>query len=167
MTWVRLAKFSQKRRSNDRQTVVKATIPEKPPTEGNTSTRKESIADFLELKDSQDSHYSHNDIKKYEETIKELINVLEGTNDSIESVDSATNTTVVEKTNKEQELAKNIADQPLNDKEVPFQVPRKFSTNFQKPVREKSKKTLIPTSNSFDVLIDTSDTDTDDDIGPW
>lgn len=70
----------------------------------------------MELKDSQDSHYSHNDIKKYEETIKELINVLEGTNDSIESVDSATNTTVVEKTNKEQ--VKNPLKQTISSQDT-------------------------------------------------
>lgn len=57
---------------------MKATITEKTSKEGNTSKRKESMADFydsLEFQDSQDSHDSHTDVKNHEKTIEELINV--------------------------------------------------------------------------------------------
>lgn len=46
-----------------------------------------------------------------------------------------------------------------------FKYPRKFSSNFHKLVREKSRQMLIPTNNSYQVLTYESDSDSEDDIG--
>lgn len=50
-------------------------------------------------------------------------------------------------------------------KEESFILPRKFSANFTKRIREKLKKTLTITKNSFQVLTDESDSEHDDEIG--
>ncbi|CAH1109239.1 unnamed protein product [Psylliodes chrysocephalus] len=47
--------------------------------------------------------------------------------------------------------------------ELLFETPRKFSSNFQRLIREKSKLTLTTTSNKFKPLTD--DSDLDDEIG--
>lgn len=43
--------------------------------------------------------------------------------------------------------------------EVPFQTPKKFSANFQKLIREKSKKTITTTQNKFQALTDMSESE--------
>lgn len=48
--------------------------------------------------------------------------------------------------------------------EVPFEIPKKFSSNFHKLVREKTKSTLTPTKNKFHALTDDSDSDLEDEI---
>lgn len=45
----------------------------------------------------------------------------------------------------------------------PFIVPRKFSSNFQKLIREKTIKSITPTKNKFGALTDESEADIDDD----
>lgn len=53
--------------------------------------------------------------------------------------------------------------EPLNN--LPFQTPRKFSSNFEKLVREKNKKkTLTKTKNRFQVLTEDSDSEYEDDL---
>ncbi|CAH1105291.1 unnamed protein product [Psylliodes chrysocephalus] len=53
------------------------------------------------------------------------------------------------------------------NKEEPFIMPKKFSSNFHKLVREKSKQTITKTSNTFQALTDESESDSelDDEIG--
>lgn len=57
-------------------------------------------------------------------------------------------------------------DEQFNkNKEEPFIMPKKFSSNFHKLVREKSIKTLTTTTNAFQALTDDSESDNDDEIG--
>ncbi|CAH1108699.1 unnamed protein product [Psylliodes chrysocephalus] len=59
-------------------------------------------------------------------------------------------------------------DEPIpKDNETPFTNPRRFSSNFQRLIREKTKKSLTPTKNRFEPLTDESDSDQidDDEIG--
>lgn len=51
------------------------------------------------------------------------------------------------------------------DRGLPFQTPRKFSSNFQSLIKEKTKKTLTTTRNRYLPLSDNSDSDLDDDLG--
>lgn len=59
-----------------------------------------------------------------------------------------------------------ILDEIIQNKinEGECQHPKKFSSNFQRLVREKSKKTLTTTSNPFQPLTVESDSDGEDDI---
>ncbi|CAH1115736.1 unnamed protein product [Psylliodes chrysocephalus] len=50
---------------------------------------------------------------------------------------------------------------PTKDNQ-PFITPKKFSSNFEKLIREKSKKTLTKTSNRYHVLTEDSDSEMDD-----
>lgn len=47
--------------------------------------------------------------------------------------------------------------------ELPFTTPRKFSSNFEKLIREKTKSTIISTQNKFTPLTDESEADIEDD----
>ncbi|CAH1104653.1 unnamed protein product [Psylliodes chrysocephalus] len=59
-----------------------------------------------------------------------------------------------------------VDENPSKDNETPFTNPRRFSSNFQRLIREKTKKTLTPTKNRFEPLTDESDSDiSDDEIG--
>ncbi|CAH1110685.1 unnamed protein product [Psylliodes chrysocephalus] len=49
--------------------------------------------------------------------------------------------------------------------QLTFDTPRKFSSNFQRLIREKSKQTLTTTSNRYKAITDDSDSELDGDIG--
>lgn len=51
-----------------------------------------------------------------------------------------------------------------NDNQT-FITPRKFSPNFEKLIREKTRKTLAKTNNIFQALIEHFDSEIDDDLG--
>lgn len=62
----------------------------------------------------------------------------------------------------EQEL-RDIETAKKASNEPPFVTPRRFSSNFEKLIREKSKKTISTTSNKFTPLTDESEADCEDD----
>ncbi|CAH1115862.1 unnamed protein product [Psylliodes chrysocephalus] len=71
---------------------------------------------------------------------------------------------------KQREDYKRERDQKKAEEEISkkndeqFTVPRKFSSNFHRMIREKAVQTLTTTRNSYQVLTDESDSENDDEI---
>lgn len=66
----------------------------------------------------------------------------------------------------EEETNMEIDHNKEDKNDTPFTNPRRFSSNFQRLIREKTKKSLTPTKNRFEPLTDDSDSDIgDDEIG--
>ncbi|CAH1102981.1 unnamed protein product [Psylliodes chrysocephalus] len=60
---------------------------------------------------------------------------------------------------------KRVEEENNKKKDEQFTVPRKFSSNFHRMIREKAVQTLTTTRNTFQVLTDESDSENDDEIG--